>query len=220
MGRNGVSMKFSIHACLALVGLTDAWRIESQDANQVLSRETRGAGRGMAKCLKQVCRYEDFAERAENVYGKAIFGEVSSWRFTRKKNKPNQSTVAAFQKLYKKCHFDNPDCRKQGKQCECFQNMLYYLQNEEYPTTTAEPTTAAQVTTTKKSGGFCLWNCGNNNQPATTTATPTTTPKPSTTAAVTTTQKPTTAKQTTSTAAATTTDDSAAGTTQTDCWWC
>ena len=61
-------MKFSIHACLALVGLTDAWRIESQDANQVLSRETRGAGRGMAKCLKQVCSYEDFAERAENKY--------------------------------------------------------------------------------------------------------------------------------------------------------
>jgi len=144
--------KISIYAYLAFSGIVSGYTINNQAASQVLSREKRQLlGRSMVHCYKnKVCNYEEFAERAENTYGKAVFGEIA-WHGSRKSGTSNANTHNAFHKLYMNCHQADPQCLRQKQSCKCFQDMIYYLQSGEYPgeiTTTAEPgTTPGQSNT-------------------------------------------------------------------------
>ena len=78
-----------------------------------------------------------------------MFGEVG-WHGSRKSGAHNPETLNAFNKLYKMCHLNNPQCKRQKNSCECFKDMIYYLQNGEYPgqATTAQAMTTDQPTTT------------------------------------------------------------------------
>merc|ERR1711997_794312 len=114
----------------------------------------------MGKCIKKVCNYEDFAERAENKYGRDTFGK-KNWR--KKRVEVNPVTVNAFERLYKRCHQNDPSCIRQKQNCKCFRDMVRFLDGEiitttavtDQPTpatTTQRQTTTARATTSAPGG--------------------------------------------------------------------
>merc|ERR1712166_18731 len=138
--------------------------IEQDEAKQVLSREKRGfslrRSNANRECYgKKVCKYEEFAESAEN-----IVKEVRNSHAVRFQN--------AFEKIYTECHAaQRKSCRY--KKCQCNVDMKKFVGNWEKaefdwadPTTTAQPTTEpvsveakTHQATTLRDQSDCGWFC-------------------------------------------------------------
>ena len=139
--------------------------IEKNEAKQVLSREKRGikwrSSNANRECYgRKVCKYEEFAESAENILSEAIVRENHVARFQN-----------AFENFYTECHAGMKAKGKtcKYKKCECNTNMKTFVgdwANVDFnwadPTTTVKPTTVEDQTheaTTLRDTSDCGWFC-------------------------------------------------------------
>ena len=61
----------------------------------------------------ELCDFEEFAEYAENIYGKVVFGKYDGQLFGMRATKKIPRTMLAYRKMYKKCpDFKRSDCSK------------------------------------------------------------------------------------------------------------
>ena len=69
---------------------------------------------------RKICRnFEEFAEGAENVYGEQFIHE-------------DRRTKSAHKNFYVNCHLDNPNCRRNGENCECNKMFKNWLRNPSF----------------------------------------------------------------------------------------
>merc|ERR1711976_47639 len=109
----------------------DSSKIGDKEANGFLDTNTKSSRRFRRdvdpgppppqnleeKCLSgSICNQEEFSEVAEYEYGCKCF---------RSKSRKTQFT-RVFQNAYKKCHHDNPDCKKQSN-CKCDTDIKNWL---------------------------------------------------------------------------------------------
>merc|ERR1712050_585624 len=66
--------------------------------------------------------WREFQESAENIWGNKLFRIVGG-------RKQKKQSKKAYNVLYKKCHWDNVNCRNQGNNCVCNLNIKKYFNN-------------------------------------------------------------------------------------------
>merc|ERR1712178_126463 len=165
------TMKIHITAALFASVASANILIKSEEAKQLIHSRVRRWGRSnmQEECFsigKTCSQFEEFAEGAENVYGKKLI-------------RRDDRTKEAFNNFYQTCHYDKPFC-KNNDECRCnkqFKNWLKNPRDETWTTTTTTTTTTPEATTTKKSCGGWFSSCDDEEEDDKTTAKEKTTAK-------------------------------------------
>merc|ERR1712048_1326548 len=109
--------------------------IQPDEAKQVINSRVRRGWSELSECFGQgnFCdEYEEFAEAAENEWGKPLIRE-------------NRKSQVAFENFYTECHSDDYSCRDKGSSCKCNVQLKNWLDN---PSSEPDTTTTTTTTTT------------------------------------------------------------------------